>query len=290
MRTRGILIALSAWLVVFFGCVRVTWPPEGAIGGNPPAVLEDGGSDAPALVPCRARVTRAPNPRARPAARVAPRIVGGHPSVPGMWPAAAALELPDGWQFCGGTLVGPRWVLTAAHCDTRPGELAVIGRVDLRTEDGESIAIDEVRTHEAFSSPTKGNDVALLHLSRASAVLPARMVATGWAGSSLAVAVGYGLEAEYASSTSPVLREVEVNIWAQPICVSSYLTLPVTAICAGGSGLDTCQGDSGGGLFLKLSGLVAGLTSYGDGCGGKPGVYTSVAAVRDWVDACMVEP
>ena len=55
-----------------------------------------------------------------------PRIVGGQPSQPNVWPFAVALETPNGWQFCGGTLIYLRWVLTAAHCTVNPGELAVL--------------------------------------------------------------------------------------------------------------------------------------------------------------------
>jgi len=242
---------------------------------------------------CDARVAREGVPRTRVAVRLKPRIVGGQASPAGKWPSAVALELPDGFQFCGGTLVRDRWVMTAGHCDVRVGELAVLGRVDLTTSVGQSIAIDEVRKPMLFVSAEGGWDVMLAHLSRASGVAVAPLVAPGWSGVGVpAEIVGWGLTSETAPATSPVLREAEVPIWSPATCSAAYPGVPETALCAGlaEGGKDTCQGDSGGGLYVQDGPrrLVAGITSYGDGCArpGRPGVYTAVAAVRAWVDAC----
>ena len=60
--------------------------------------------------------------------------------------------------------------------------------------------------------------------------------------------------------------------------------------CAGflEGGVDTCQGDSGGGMVCQVRGrgAVLGLTSWGYGCGrpNRPGVYTKVADYLDWID------
>jgi secreted trypsin-like serine protease len=210
----------------------------------------------------------------------------------GVWPFAVAIETTDGWQFCGGALIRSKWILTAAHCDVSPGELAVLGKLDLTKPGGETIEVDETRTHELYAGAEQGHDVALLHLTRASIAMPALLVDTGYQGPGvLASVIGWGLTTEYAQATSPILRETEVPIYAESTCQAAYAGLPSTALCAGypEGGRDTCQGDSGGPLLVQDGGWrIAGITSYGDGCArpGRPGVYTAVATVRAWIDSC----
>ena len=58
-----------------------------------------------------------------------------------------------------------------------------------------------------------------------------------------------------------------------------------TMLCAGQLGKDSCQGDSGGPLIRASSGLLVGVTSWGNGCAldGYPGVYARTSAVKDWL-------
>jgi len=44
------------------------------------------------------------------------RIVGGTEAPINSWPWQAMLRRKDGTQFCGGTLIDPLWIVTAAHC------------------------------------------------------------------------------------------------------------------------------------------------------------------------------
>ena len=65
-----------------------------------------------------------------------------------------------------------------------------------------------------------------------------------------------------------------------------------TGICGGGNGRDTCQGDSGGPLVCKIQDspdeypfyVLAGVTSWGYGCGKTPGVYTDVQQYIRWIE------
>jgi len=241
---------------------------------------------------CGALVTLAKAARVRPARAPGPqRVVGGQPSLPGAWPAAVALETPDGWQFCGGTLVGPRCVLTAAHCDVRPGELAVVGREDLRVPGGR-VPVTEVRTHELYGGAEGGHDVALAVLATPVDLAPMQLVDASWAAPGvLATVVGWGLTSE-GGQGSPVLREAQIPVLADSVCRAAFPEFTPTMMCAGwaAGGVDTCQGDSGGGLFVRVDGQwqQAGVTSWGWGCArpDTPGYYSRVAALRAWIEAC----
>lgn len=288
--TRGLVIlfiTIVGWLACSLFKPAVSGGPS--VGGNPATTYQDASDSPRPPQECRARIVKTSSPRAMHDI-VKPRIVGGEVSKPGTWPFAVALQTQlNAGQYCGATLIRPSWVLTAGHCDVRVGEIAVIGRNDLRTLEGEAIPISEVRTHERFTSVERGYDVAVARLSRPSGAKVADLIqpTAGLAGT--AVGIGYGATSE-GGQTSPVLREVKLPLLTDTECLLAYPGVPVTALCAGylhDGGKDTCQGDSGGGLFL--GNYVIGITSYGEGCGREPGVYTNVAMVYDFIVACAME-
>ena len=130
------------------------------------------------------------------------RIVGGSAARAGDWPWQVALVRSgrNGGQFCGGSVIGPRWVLTAAHCVKRrvpEGIQVLVGTRDLE-RGGRRIDVREILVHGDYERARKGNDIAVLRLAEptgvAAVALPAaRRMAQIAAPGTRATAIGWGL-------------------------------------------------------------------------------------------------
>ncbi|WP_314176341.1 S1 family peptidase [Streptomyces winkii] len=234
-------------------------------------------------------------------------VVGGRPVDAADHPWAVALGSRDRFgdarsgQFCGGALVGPRTVITAAHCLSREvlgvahGEVddlhAISGRNDLGTGTGREVKVSKRWINPAYDTATNSGDVAVLTLDEpmpASATIP--MAAAGDRGytpGTAAQVYGWG-DSSGSGDYAPQLRAADVDMLNDSACSRAYPSGSEGAfdkasmVCAGveEGGRDACQGDSGGPLVAH--GRVVGLVSWGAGCGeqGRPGVYTRVSAVE----------
>lgn len=100
------------------------------------------------------------------------RVIGGKDATAGEWPWQAKLETKDSGFICGGSLIAPAWVMTAAHCilDKDPSKYSVtLG--DLNREKPESteqkFTVKRLVVHPEYNSPVPiNNDIALLQLTR----------------------------------------------------------------------------------------------------------------------------
>jgi hypothetical protein len=191
-------------------------------------------------------------------------VIGGADVAAGRWRDVAAV-LVERQQFCTGVLVAPRAVLTADHCrDLGPDEV-LLGTSSLaRPSAGEFIRVAEV-----VPGPP-GFDVALLVLERA-ATVPPRRLATGWARTGIVDGaavelVGYGAIDATGTEFVDALRAARTTI-TDAGCARATGCEPAVRpdgeLGAGGAGVDTCPGDSGGPLYLldARGPLVAGITS-----------------------------
>ncbi|RKT56989.1 S1 family peptidase [Saccharothrix australiensis] len=221
-----------------------------------------------------------------------PRVVGGSRVSVEDYPWVVYLTDSKGNQFCGGTLVAPTKVVTAAHC---AGGLApktarvVVGREDKRdTRRGVALPVADVWTHPEYVTADRGHDVAVLTLTRAAPGTPLELAGGDalYAAGTRATAFGWGRTSEQ-GAMSQFLMAVGLPVVSDESCEQSYaLYKPELMVCAGvpEGGLDTCQGDSGGPLVA--GGKLIGVTSWGEGCAreGKPGVYSRISAYRAELD------
>jgi secreted trypsin-like serine protease len=246
-------------------------------------------------------------PSAPAGAGPSPQIIGGDPAEPGEYPFMAAIlnETISGddyqKQFCGGSLVDDDWVLTAAHCveDTAPSSLAVaVGRRVLTSTEGERRSVAQVFVHPSFGSPTSlAHDAALLRLSSpVTGITPIDLAVAAddayeVAGTVLTV-IGWGTTRAKGQPSYPDdLQEVDVPAVGDGRCSRVYGTSfhRATMLCAGGPGIDSCYGDSGGPLFARRAEgpVQLGVVSWGNGCATRrfPGVYSEVnnPSIRSWV-------
>lgn len=225
--------------------------------------------------------------------RKEPRIVGGSAATPNTFPFAVGIASPDRAAYCGGTIVGPRRVLTAAHCRVSAGDLVLVGSHDLRA--ARSVRVTESRIHQSFNERTLDYDIAIAVL--AADVAPAVALAEPTFSPSTAQAIGWGALREGGPATT-ILQQVTLPLVQWSSCRASFPDLTNRQLCAGRiqGGADACQGDSGGPLIVRAAGaggalFQIGVVSYGEGCArpGLPGVYTDLrdAQIRAWVSACL---
>lgn len=231
------------------------------------------------------------------------RIVGGDEAVRGIWPWAAAITFARNGtlrQYCGGSLIAPNWVLTAAHCEVDASDTVILGRHNLTESDGEELAISFVLTHNGYNDTTNDNDIALIRLASPSSQSPVALTDGADSNSQPgddATIIGWGRLAE-GGSASDTLQHVTVPIVTNGRCDDVYSNLTGNMLCAGRElgGQDSCQGDSGGPLMVRASSAApwqqSGVVSFGIGCA-RPqifGVYTRVSQYVDWIGACQNNP
>ncbi|XP_019571559.2 granzyme M isoform X1 [Rhinolophus sinicus] len=223
-------------------------------------------------------------------------IIGGKEAVPHSRPYMVSLQ-KAGAHLCGGVLVHPQWVLTAAHCVTPPTQLLrlVLGLHVLR-EPGLALQLNAAVLHPKYKPPPYlEHDLALLKLDRKVrhsrtirplALPPGRQkVAVGMQCS----VAGWGLT-QQDGQLARVLQELDVQVLDARMCNNSRfwhggITPDMLCLEAMSRNWAPCKGDSGGPLVCS-KGKVAGILSFASqDCTDifKPPVATSVAPYVSWI-------
>jgi secreted trypsin-like serine protease len=248
-----------------------------------------------------------------------PRVIGGSTTTIEQYPWQAAVVYdparvsgnPFQRQFCGGSLITPYIVLTAAHCvyDTDPQNNSsldpddvnvVLGQTTLSTaplaSELDVQGVSYAAGYEDSYGPGQGvpsDDVGYLVLQSPYNAVTGIDIAgpdegTLWDAGSPEEITGWGATAESGpgSGGSDTLQRATVPVVTDSSCAASYGVYfnSSTMVCAGypEGGIDTCYGDSGGPMQAPMEGggyRLVGITSWGSGCAqpNAPGVYTRVA-------------
>ncbi|CAK1583442.1 unnamed protein product [Parnassius mnemosyne] len=249
------------------------------------------------------------------------RIVGGEVAklYEFPWMVLISYDTRIGREFlCGGSLISPLYVLTAAHCvhgrkiaGVRIGDYDWRSKIDCEKDTNlcesyyQDIGVSEALPHPAYQGPpVVRNDIALLRLRK-----PVNLTVKNAGVICLPVTkelrerrldaeqvtvAGWGITEH--NTPSSVLLKVILPVHSGEMCRAYYgrnskEDTTNNILCAGVLGKDSCKGDSGGPLMLEgnydneFKFIQHGIVSYGPSqCGSHfPGVYTNVSSFMKWI-------
>ncbi|XP_068458101.1 uncharacterized protein [Clinocottus analis] len=248
------------------------------------------------------------------------RLVGGNHCPNGECPWQVLVRL-DGTSHCGGALIRPDWVVTAAHCveGIAPQSLTVVaGEHNLDVDEGpeQKLPVLMAVAHAGYVPATGDSDVALLRLGRPVVLsrhavpvclptadlvrrelLPVRYhVVSGWGKRTS----GGNADAPGGPPTapvSPVLRRMSVPIVQNAQCSQrARFNFTDNMLCAGylEGGQESCRGDDGSPLVTLFGSthFLTGVVGWGRGCShpGYYGVYANMAKFVEWAEGIMKDP
>ncbi|XP_014782509.1 coagulation factor IX [Octopus bimaculoides] len=237
-------------------------------------------------------------------------IIGGQPSMPGRWPWQVSLQIISAgqpWHRCGGVLVHPLWIVTAAHCVEGPfyGNLknwrVVLAEGNLEVKSGSEVyrKLSRIISHPGYERASNfPNDIAMLQLDEPvntydtnirMACLPPLETTQLFKEKNCWIS-GWG-ETRGSGETNG-LNELQVNIVPNGACKSMWGRVDISVldqqVCVGYGDTGACYGDSGGPLMCEVNGTyyLGGVMSWLiNNCSarGFPNVFTRVQSYLDWI-------
>lgn len=218
---------------------------------------------------------------------------------PGRYEFMVSLQRSTSAHVCGGALVAPGYVLSAAHCSNYAFKVQ-IGRHNMYdpNETYEEIEIEQEILHPDYTYGEFPNDIMLVKLKSDSTYQTVQFVEnddTLTADGADVTVMGWGTQSHNSNNEiTPILQEVVVDVVGNEECISDWYGSLVTddMMCASRDKSDHCFGDSGGPLIVRnsdsSSDILVGLVTWARGCESQdPGVYSRVSYFYSWIIETM---